>query len=162
MPRETASLDLIEDFLAQKRIAMVGVSRDAQSFSTKLFEEFCRRGYDMIPVNPLGKEVLGRKCYARVQDVTPAADAALLMTSAAATDTVVQDCAAAGIRRIWMYRAGGEGAVSDKAIAFCRAQGIQVVPGECPYMFLPHSGGIHGFHAWIKKIFGHYPRRAAA
>ena len=104
MATQSASLETIEDFLAQKRIAMAGISRDPANFSVKLFEEFCRRGYDVVPVNPHTAEVQGRRCFARVQDIQPPVEAVLLMTSPEATESVVNDCAEAGIRRVWMYR----------------------------------------------------------
>jgi len=162
MITQRASLAIIEDFLAQKRIAMVGVSRDPANFSVKLFEELSQRGYDVVPVNPNTTEVEGRRCFARVQDIQPPVKAALLMTSPEATEAVVNDCAEADIRRIWMYRATGKGSVSAKAVAFCKEQGIRVVPGECPFMFLPDAAGFHRFHGFIRKITGRYPRRAHA
>jgi predicted CoA-binding protein len=152
-----ASLETIEDFLAQKRIAMAGISRDPKSFSASLCEELCRRGYDVVPVNPNTAEVQGRRCFARIQDIQPPVEAALLMTSPEATEEVVQDCAEAGIRRVWMYRAAGKGSVSAKALAFCQEHGIDVVPGECPFMFLPETAGFHRFHGFIRKITGRYP-----
>lgn len=154
----TPSLETIEDFLAQKRIAMIGISRNPKDFSAVLFEEFRKRGYDMVPVNPNVREVLGQPCFAHVQEIKPPVDGALLMTAAEVTDTVIADCAAAGIRRVWMYRAGGKGAVGEKAVAFCQEHGIQVVPGQCPFMFLPATGGVHKFHRFIRKIFGTYPK----
>jgi uncharacterized protein len=154
MATQRASLETIEDFLAQKRIAMVGISRDPQNFSVTLFEELCRRGYDIVPVNPNAPEVLGRHCFARVQDIQAPVEAALLMTSPAVKDAVVNDCAEAGIRRVWMYRAGGKGAVSARAVQFCQERGIQVVPGQCPFMFLPDTAGFHRFHGFIRKITG--------
>jgi predicted CoA-binding protein len=97
-----------------------------------------------------------------VQDIQPPVEAALLMTSPEATETVVSDCAEAGIRRVWMYRAGGKGAVSAKAVAFCRERGMQLVPGQCPFMFLPDAAGVHRLHGFVRKIMGRYPRRTAA
>ena len=155
------SLPTIQDFLAQKRIAMIGSSRQPNSFSSKLFAELVRRGYDMVPVNPNATELNGRHCFAHIQDVQPPADAALLMTPPDATDTVVHDCAEAGVRRVWMYRATGHGAVSEHAVAFCQARGMQLIAGECPLMFLPQGGAIHRFHGFIRKITGSYPARAA-
>jgi hypothetical protein len=162
MQIQRTSLDNIEDFLAQKRIAMVGISHDTKSFSSILFKELLRRGYDVVPVNPNLHQVLGRKCFAQVQDIEPPVDAALLMTSPSVTEGIVQDCAEAGIRRIWMYRAGGQGAVSDHAIEVCRERGIRVVPGECPLMFLPQSGGIHLLHGLFRRLTGRYPRHSHA
>jgi uncharacterized protein len=84
------------------------------------------------------------------------------MTSPQATEKVVEDCAEAGIRQIWMYRAGGSGAVSAKAVEYCRAKGIEVIPGECPFMFLPDAGGVHRFHRFLRKITGRFPRHHGA
>jgi uncharacterized protein len=157
---QEVSLEAIDDFLVQKRIAMVGISRDRANLSVKLFEELCRRGYDVVPVNPKTAEVQGRRCFARVQDIRPPVEAALLMTSPEVTETVVHDCAEAGIQRVWMYRATGKGSVSAKALAFCRERGIRVVPGQCPFMFLPDTAGVHRFHGFVRKIMGRYPRHA--
>jgi uncharacterized protein len=162
MADESASLEIIEDFLAQKRIAIAGISRDSASDSVKLFEELCRRGYDVVPVNPNTAEVQGRRCFARVQDIQPPVEAVLVMTSPEVTETVVNDCAEAGIRRVWMYRATGKGSVSAKAVALCKERGIEVVPGQCPFMFLPDSAGVHRFHGFVRKIIGRYPQRARA
>jgi predicted CoA-binding protein len=162
MPTSHASLDAIHDFLAQKRIAIVGISHDPHNLSVLLCKELTNRGYDVVPVNPALPAALGRKCFSRVQDIEPPVDAALLMTSPQVTDTVVQDCAEAGIRRIWMYRGGGQGAVSANAVEFCRQRGITVVPGECPYMFLPQSGGIHRLHGFFRKLTGRFPRHSHA
>ena len=156
------SLEIIDDFLSQKRIAMVGISREPRSFSVSLFEELCRRGYDMVPVNPNTPNVLGHRCFARLQDIEPRVDTVILMTSPAQTEKVVADCAEAGIHRVWMYRAAGKGAVSPKAVAFCRERGMQVVPGECPFMFLPGADGIHRFHGFVRKITGRFPHHSDA
>jgi uncharacterized protein len=162
MAPQGRSLKAINYFLAQNRLAMVGVSRKPKSFSMMLFEELCRRGYDVIPVNPHTPNILGRPCFARLQEIKPPVIAALLMTSSSATDQIVLDCAEVGIRQVWMHRATGQGAVSQKAIAFCQEHGIQVVPGECPFMFLPDAGGIHRLHGFVRKITGRYPRPGCA
>lgn len=156
------SLGTIEEFIAQKRIAVVGVSSNPRNFSVTLFREFRRQGYDAVPVNPGLSSVENQACFARVQDIQPPVQAALLMTSPSVTETVVKDCAEAGIRRVWMYRAGGAGAVSGKAVAYCEEHGIDLIPGECPFMFFRAPGGIHRFHGFLRKITGRYPLRSAA
>ena len=158
MTDEKVALDTIENFLAHKRIAMVGVSRESKDFSVTLFKELRRRGYEVVPVNPKTSEVLGQPCFARVQEIQPPVEAALLMTSPDVTDEVVHDCAEAGIRRVWMYRAGGRGAVSPQAVKFCREHGIELVPGQCPFMFWRDAGIGHRFHGLIRRITGHYPQ----
>jgi uncharacterized protein len=143
----------IDDFLGRKRIAVVGVSTQPTSFSRGLFREFVKRGYEAIPVNPKAEEMEGRECYASVRDIDPPPGAALIMTSAERTDLVVRECAQAGVHSIWMYRAGGAGAVSESAVEFCRKRGIHVIPGECPFMFFENCGFPHSWHGWFRTSF---------
>lgn len=157
MPTTTAD---IQDFLAQRRIAMVGVSRDSKDFSRMLFRELIKRGYDVIPINPGASEVESRPCFAHVQDIHPTPDAALLMIPSANTPEIVRECAAAGVHRVWMYRASGQGAVDPEAAAFCRENGIRVVEGHCPFMFLPGTSFFHRAHGFIMKVTGAYPKAA--
>jgi predicted CoA-binding protein len=153
-----SNLKQIQEFLGQKRLAIAGVSQQPKDFSRSLFREFQARGYDTVPVNPVAQEIDGQRCFARVQEIQPPVDGVLLMTSPKVTETVVRDCAEAGIKRVWMYRAAGSGAVSVEALQFCAANGISVIPGECPFMFFPGAGWGHRFHGWVKKIAGAYPR----
>jgi predicted CoA-binding protein len=148
----------VQEFLGQKRLAVIGVSHDAQDFTRSLFHEFQQRGYDVVPVNPGVSEVAGCRCYAHVGDIQPPVAGALLLTKPAVTDTVVRECQEAGIRRVWMYRAGGAGAVSPAAVAFCESNGMSVVAGECPFMFLPETPWFHRFHGFCRKLLGSYPR----
>jgi uncharacterized protein len=147
----------IDDFLAQKRFAFVGVSRRPNDFSRALFREFRAKGWDPVPVHPGAQEVEGQRCYARVQDIQPPVDSALLMTSPDVASSVARDCISAGIRRVWFYRAGGRGALSGEAVEQCRSNGLSVIPGECPMMFLPEAGWIHRLHGLVRKITGTYP-----
>jgi predicted CoA-binding protein len=149
-----AEAQAIQDFLAQRRLALVGLSRDQADFSRGLFRELRRRGYDMVPVNPAQQEVEGLRCYARVQDIQPPVDGALIMTPPAQTEAVVRDCLEAGVRRIWLHRATGQGAVSQAALDLCAGEGVQVVAGECPYMFLPNAGGVHRLHGFLRRLGG--------
>lgn len=159
MTASSVSLNAIEDFLAQKRIAMVGISRERMNIGVSLLEEFTRQGYEVLPVNPKAQEIAGKHCFARVQDIHPAPDAALLLTSPSVTNGVVRDCAEAGIKKIWMYRGGGKGSVSTEAVDFCRTHGMELVPGECPFMFLRPVKGVHWVHRFFRKLTGKYPRR---
>jgi uncharacterized protein len=152
-----SSMATIQDFLAQKRIAVVGVSHDPKDFSRRLLRTLRERGYDAIAVNPGLKSVDDASCYASLKDVASPIDGVLVMTSPAVTDQVVQECAQLRIPRVWMYRAGGQGAVSPQAVEFCQDHGIAVVPGECPYMFLSGERWFHRLHGFIKKVSGAYP-----
>ena len=152
-----SSMAVIQDFLAQKRIAVVGVSHDPKDFSRGLLRTLRERGYDAFAVNPSLQTVDENRCYAHLGEITPPVDAVLVMTSPAVTDQVVRECAELRIPRVWMYRAGGKGAVSPQAVEYCQDHGIAVVPGECPYMFFSGEQWFHRLHGFIKKIAGAYP-----
>lgn len=142
MPSSSA----IQDFLAQKHLAVVGVSRNDNAFANVVFERLLELGYDAIPVNPAALEVAGRKCYASVRHVPDPLDGVLVMVNATAALAVIDDCVYREVPRVWLHRGLGPGAVSDGAIATCRAQDIAVVDGACPLMFLDHAGPIHRLH----------------
>jgi predicted CoA-binding protein len=147
----------IDDFLAQKRFALAGVSRQPKEFSRVVFREFRAKGYDPVPVHPDASEIEGAHCFARVQDIQPPVDTALLMTTAAVSGAVAEDCIASGVKRVWFYRGAATGTVNQQAIEQCRASDLHVIPGECPLMFLHRTGLIHRIHGWVKKIRGTYP-----
>ena len=153
------TLDDIRDFLAQQRIALAGLSRNPKDFSRMLFREMTQRGYDVVPVNPVADELEGRRCFARLQEVDPPVEGVLVMTTPGETERVVRDCAQAGVRRVWMHRGGGQGAVSQEAADFCRQNGIRLVEGYCPLMFLTGTPFFHRVHGFILKVFGGYPSR---
>ena len=69
----------------------------------------------------------------------------------------VERGADAGVHGVWMHRGGGQGAVSDEALALCRERGLEVVDGECPFMFLSRSGVVHGVHRFFRRLGGRLP-----
>jgi predicted CoA-binding protein len=151
-------MSLVNDFLAQPRFAMIGVSRNPRDFSRSLLREFLQRGYDVVPVHPECDEMEGRLCAKSLATVDPQVENVFLMTPPSVTEALVRDCAEARVRRIWMYRAVGPGSVSKPALAYCAAQGIDVVPGECPLMFLPDTSWLHRLHGYVRRISGSWPR----
>lgn len=149
--------ELITEFLNQKRLAVVGVSREPRDFSRSLFREFLKQGYDVVPVNPRATEIEGRPCFAHLGEISPPVEGALLMTAPDFTEQVVRECVAAGIPRVWMYRASGKGAVHPAAASYCREQGIQLIEGYCPFMFFARPAFFHRLHKFCMKLVGSYP-----
>jgi predicted CoA-binding protein len=148
----------IEEFLALKRLAVVGVSSNPKEFSRSLFRELQTRGYQLVPVHPQAAEIEGVPAVAHIRDASPPVDGALLLTNPSVTDEVVRECCDAGVRKVWMYRASGAGAVSRDAVEFCTKENMSVVEGECPFMFLPDSGFPHNVHAFCRKLIGRFPK----
>lgn len=148
----------IDRFLARKRIAFIGISRKPSDFSRHVFRAFVERGYDMIPVNPKMAEVEGRPCYSRIGNITPKPEAALVMTSPGLSEQVIRECEDAGVEQVWLHRGAGSGAVSVEAVEAGRRNDMEVVAGECPFMFLCGHQFPHNVHAFIKKVTRTYPK----
>lgn len=150
------SLSDIQNFLAQKRVAIIGVSRDPKNFSRILFNEFAQRGYEVLAVNLNGGEIDGHHCFDRVEDIVPTPEAVLLMTPDRVSESLLQDCKKAGVRNVWIYGYSGHSKVSPLVVAEVRGAGIRVIDGECPLMFFPRNG-IHRVHGFVRKILRSYP-----
>ncbi len=152
-----SEMEQIEDFLAQERIAFVGLSANDKDFSHAVYKEMRERGYELVPVHPTATELEGQAAYPTVGDIPGPVDGALLMVPASASAEIVQQCAAAGIGRVWLHKGAGPGAVSEEAIATARAHGLSLVSGQCPLMFLEDASWVHRLHALGKKLVRHYP-----
>jgi predicted CoA-binding protein len=146
------SLEPAARFLAVRRLAIVGLSRNPKDFSRSVARELVQRGYQVVPVNPgaAGAVMEGAAAVARLQDAAPPVEAALLLTSPAQTDAVLRDCVEAGVRQVWLHRGGGHGAASPGALAFCAEHGLDVVHDLCPFMALPGAGLGHRLHGWLR------------
>ncbi len=142
--------ELIDDFLSQKRIAIVGVTRDEKGWGRALYNQFKKRGYDTYAVNP-NRAIPGIQCYGRLSDLPRQVDGVLLAVPPQVSEEVVRQVAALKIPRVWMHRGVGSGAVSKAAVDFCREHGIRVIYGVCPMMYLSGSGLGHRLHhGWAK------------
>jgi len=148
---------LIDEFLSIKRFAMVGVSRNKRDFSRRLFDELIDQGYDVVPVNPGAVAIEGRRCFGKVQEIEPRVSSALLMTPPAITDRILLECADAGITLAWVYGISGERDLSPDALKISNSHGIKIVPGYCPFMFMPEPALHHWLHALVWKAIGRYP-----
>jgi predicted CoA-binding protein len=153
----TTTRERINEFLNLRRIAIVGVSRDPKDYSRSVFKEFRTHGCDVVPVNPNMTDVEGQPCYKRVQDIKPAVDGVLVLTPPQFTEQVVHDCADAGVKRVWIRNGVGPSSVSPSTVAFCEQNGISLVPGYCPFMFLPKAHWAHRIHGFVDKLTGQYP-----
>jgi hypothetical protein len=152
--------NLAKDFLAQKRIAIVGVTRDLQGWGRTLYDEFKKRGYDTYAVNP-ARNLSGIQCYGSLRELPLKPDGVLLVVPPDVTDQIVREVAALGIPRVWMHKgAGGAGAVSEPALEFCKEKNIAAVYGVCPFMYLQPQGFGHKMHHAFARWFGALPKGA--
>lgn len=148
----------IDDFLAQRRIAFVGASRDPKAFSSTVYRELRGHGYQLLPVNHHASAIEGDPCFRTVADLPDDVDGAIVMVPAEGAADVVQACIDRGIPRVWLHKGAGPSSVSDEAVALCREHGVEVVDGACPLMFAEPVAWFHRVHRAGLSLTGRAPR----
>jgi uncharacterized protein len=155
----TTLREAAEEFLAQKRIAVAGVSRDPKQPANLIYRRLRDTGHEVFAVNPNAAEVEGDACYAAVTQIPDGVDGVVVVTPADAAPAVVADCAAAGVPRVWLHRGMGPGSSSEEAVAACRHYGIAVIPGGCPNMFGATSDAGHRCMLRVLQVTGKVAHR---
>ena len=151
--------ETVDDFLAQKRIAVAGVSRNGDAAANLIYRKLRETGYQVFPVNPNALEVEGDTCYPKVSSIPNGVDGVVIVTHPQVTEQVVQDCIKAGVARIWLHRSFGQGSVSPEAVAYCREKNVSVIPGGCPMMFCEPVDFGHKCMRWILNATNGLPKQ---
>ncbi|HEX5951508.1 MAG TPA: CoA-binding protein [Actinomycetota bacterium] len=149
-----------ETFLANKRIAVTGVSRNpADHGSNIVYKRLRERGYEVFAVNPNAERVEGDAAYPSLSAIPGGVDAVVIATRPGTAEATMRECVELGITRVWMHRAFGGGSVSDTAAEFGRHRGVTVIDGGCPLMFGPTADGGHKMMRFVCTLTGKVPRR---
>jgi predicted CoA-binding protein len=151
-----SSKSAVDDFVAQRNLAVVGVSRQGKKFGNYALRELKQRGYRVFPVHPLAEAIEGDRCYPNFRELPEPVGGVLVVVPPAQTPQVVRDAAAAGIKRVWMQ----QGAASPEAIQFCQENGLSEVHGECILMFAQPVKSFHNLHRWVWRLLGKLPKAA--
>jgi hypothetical protein len=158
---KTSTLDTkVNDFLAQKRIAVAGVSRDNSHHPTGnlVYRRLKKTGHEVFPVNPHMQTFDGDPCYPNLQSVPGGVDGVVIVTRPDVTARIVRDCNDANVRRVWMHRSVGKGSsVSPEAVEYCRQHEISVIDGACPMMYGDNVDFGHTCLRWFLRLTGGLP-----
>ena len=155
-------ISLVKDFLAQKKIAVVGVSDKRDTGCNSNYLKFKNAGYQVYAVNPHISTYDGAPCYPDLKSIPEKPDAVFIFANPTVTDMIVRQCVELGIKHVWMHcmmgtkpgLAASMTSVSREAVEMCKANGIAVIPGTCPNQFLqPDPFHVHDAndvaHVWL-------------
>lgn len=148
---------LVQDFLAQKIIAVVGVSDKRETGANRNYKTFKQHGYRVYAVNPRISSFDGSPCYPNLRSIPEKPDAVFMLTSPKVTEMIVQQCVDLGVKYVWMHclmgtkpgLSAGSTSVSSSAVEMCKEDGIAVIPGSCPAQFLDADFG----HSTMRKLW---------
>jgi predicted CoA-binding protein len=140
----------IIDFVAGKRVAVVGVSRYAKKFGSSIYTELKGRGYQVFGVNPAVGEVSGDKCYPNLTALQGQVDGAVICIKPSSVEPVLREAAAIGLKNIWLQW----GADTPENVKLGRELGLNLVSGKCILMYAEPVRSFHSFHRFFVKLFG--------
>ena len=150
----------VHDFLAQKRIAVAGVSRDNSHHpvGNLIYHRLKKSGHDVFAVNPHMQTFEGDPCDPDLQSIPGGVDGVVIITRPEVTEQLVHDCDEAGVRRVWMHQSMKKGSsVSPAAVDYCRQHNISVIAGACPMMYGPGADFQHTCMRWVLGLTGGLP-----
>lgn len=150
MPASMSTSTLIEEFVAQPALALVGASRSGRKFGNIALRELRARGYRVYPVHPLAATIDGVRCWPGFRELPEAVGGVIVVVSPDSAVPVVRDAAAAGITRVWIQQGGS----SPYLLKVCDDLGLRTVSDECILMYAAPTG-IHRAHRWIHDLLHH-------
>jgi uncharacterized protein len=140
--------DCLRILQTYRRIAIVGLSPNPMRPSHFVAVYMLSKGYDIIPVNPREKQILGRSCYASVRDAPGPVEIVDIFREPSAAPEIVEDAIAAGAKVVWMQF----GVIHEGAAERARQAGLEVVMDRC--VKIEHArffGGLNmlGLHSGV-------------
>jgi uncharacterized protein len=152
--------DAASEFLANRRVAVTGVSRNPKGHGANVvYKRLRERGYEVFAVNPNADQVEGDRCYHDLRSIPGGVDATVIATSPETAVETMRECADLGIGHVWMHRGPGPGSVSSAAAAYGRECGIAVIDGGCPCMFDSTADLGHKAMRMLFTATGHVPKQ---
>jgi predicted CoA-binding protein len=110
-----------------KKIAVVGLSLKEERDSNKVARYLMEHGYEIIPVNPGQKEILGQPCFRSLTDIPFPVDVVDLFLNPKRIPPVVDEAIEIGAPVIWMQLEIVHREAAEKA----RQAGATVIMNRC-------------------------------
>ena len=115
----------IRDFLAGEAYAVVGASNDRSKYGNKVLRCYLQNRRRPIPVNPRERVIEAIPAVADLGSLPEKVHGASIITPPDVTERIVEEAAAAGVKRLWMQ----PGAESARAIRRAEELGLSLIAG---------------------------------
>lgn len=151
----------IDDFLAQSRIAVAGVSREGQSPANAIFTKLRENGYTVYALNPHAGTIDGITCYPDLASLPEPVDGVVAVTPPPATEALAHACVELGIPRLWIHRSVDQSSYSEAGVQYALEHGVTVIPWGCPMMYVAPDVA-HRCMRWLFTALGRFPKEIEA
>jgi predicted CoA-binding protein len=139
----------IQDFFNSKTVAIIGASRNKDSFSRMMLTELVGKGYTVFPVNPNEDEIAGLKTYRSISQLPDSVEAAYIINRKEIAVNLAREAATKGIKKIWIHVKCD----SPEIDFLSQEYGVKAIAGECFFMWSEPVKGVHRFHRFVRSIF---------
>jgi len=141
-----------QEFVSNKKLAIVGVSRNDKKFGNMIYKELKERGYQPFAVHPSMQTIGSDTCYPNLTALQGQVDGVVVCISPDKVPPILQEASTVGIKNIWIQ----QGAGSPEADQIGNELGLKMVTGKCIMMYAEPVGSFHSIHRFFAKIFGQY------
>ncbi len=127
MEQDEHSDEEIRNILSLKKVVVIGMSKHSSKAAHYVPKYLSDNGYDVIPVNPTANEILDKKCYNSVSEITEEIDIVDIFRPSDQVLPVIQEAIKKKPKVIWLQ----EGIHNSEAEELARKEGIKVVYNRC-------------------------------
>ncbi|HNX59457.1 MAG TPA: CoA-binding protein [Spirochaetota bacterium] len=121
-------------------VALVGLSSDTQKASYFVASYLAYEGYDIVPVNPRGGEILGKKVWADLEEIPFHVDLVVAFRPAEECEQLSVKAVKIGAKAFWMQLR----IVNFKAADYALGAGLDVIMDKCVKMeHGRYAGSLH-------------------
>lgn len=153
-PSALSHQERVQDFFAQKRIAVSGLSRTKDSGAGAIYLKLRNQGYNVFAIHPTAETLHGDRCYPSLDAIPGGVDAVFIMNSPDISEQLVYEADRLGIKRVWMHNnTFMPSSVSETAVEYGRDHDMNVISVGCPMMFL-EPDVFHSCMRWVIRATG--------
>ncbi len=135
----------IVDFVEEKRVALMGVSRTGKKFGNTILTELKQRGYEVLVIHPEAQEIGGVRCYPSLETLKGQVERVIICLPPRTAAQALREAAQVGIQKVWLQL----GADSPEVQAAAREVGVTPIAGKCILMY---AQPVTSFHAWHRAF----------
>lgn len=139
----------IRDFISQKNIALIGLSRKKNKFGNSAYKELKLRGYNVYAIHPSETEIDGIPCFPDLASVKEKVEGVFVSVSRQNILPILYDISSLGLKNVWLQ----QGCETAEIISEAKKLKLNLVAKKCILMYAEPVKSFHKFHRFVSDIF---------
>ncbi len=127
MEEDPTSDEEIREILAFKKLAVIGMSKNSSKAAHYVPKYLSEQGYSITPINPTSNEILGKRSYNSVSEITDDIDVVNIFRPSDQVLPFIQEAIKIKPKVIWLQ----EGIHNSEAEELAKKAGIKIIFNRC-------------------------------